>query len=143
MGASEAAVPFELVMSGRHSAHDAPAITVFRSLDAWRDHWALMHEGHGYRHLPCPEPDLSGSMLIEVAGGTTWTGLAEIEAAALTLDCGVLTVGASLRYPPGIATRDQGSPFVILKTPVHDGTVALDLSVLHGIQRVAPSVPPI
>ena len=118
-------VPFQLIMSGKNSINQEPAITVFR--------------------------DSSGIMLVEVAGGQAGTGMAKLEVTTLRLYCGELTVYAVLRYPATgeLATRDIAYPFVTLTTPVHEGVVSLDLSVIRDtesvvrhIKKVAPLAAP-
>ena len=77
-------------------------------------------------------------MLIEVTGGSTWTGLAVLRVGAVRMLSGpTLLVEATLDYPPPGSghTRDLGRPFAVLATPVFDGTVMVDISVMHGIQR--------
>jgi hypothetical protein len=81
-------------------------------------------------------------MLIEVTAGETWTGMARLQVTAVERSYEVLAVEATLDYPRGVYTTDIGGPFVVLTTPVFDGTVALDLSVLHGICRTAPPAAP-
>ncbi|HEV2371844.1 MAG TPA: hypothetical protein VGS19_06715 [Streptosporangiaceae bacterium] len=121
------AVPYGLATSDRHSGHYWPSITVYRTLDPWREHWAALH--HQTQPPPaCPEPDLSEHMLIEVTAGQTPTGMARLEVTAVTLSHGTLLVQAGLHYPDGAATADMGSPFAALTTPAFDGPVSLDLS---------------
>jgi hypothetical protein len=120
------AVPFEVVMSGNHSGHSEAAITVFGSLDAWLDHWEHMHEG---RH-PHFDPDLSGRVLVEVAGGWTGTGMARLEVTKLVWEHETLRIEARVRYPAGPSTADIGNPFVVLTTPAFEGALSLSLSVM-------------
>jgi hypothetical protein len=128
--------PYELVVSGHKFGHDESAIVVYRSLDAWRDHCTSQYH-HPLPAAPCPEPDLSGRMLIEVAAGKTSTGSARLEVTAVDRIHSGLKIQATLHYPTGNhgGSRDLGSPFVVLTTPALDGYVYLDLSVLHGIRR--------
>jgi hypothetical protein len=123
------AVPFEVVVSGRHSGHEEQGTAVYRSRDAWREHWADVAHGHER----CPEPDLSGRMLIEITAGWTGTGMARLEATGLALRHGTLRAEAVLHYPAGAATADIGNPFVVLAAPLYEGLVALDLSVLRDL----------
>jgi hypothetical protein len=120
------AVPFEVVVSGRHSDHEERGTTVYRSLDAWREHWGRVRHGHER----CPAPGLSGRMLIEITGGWTGTGMVRLEVTALVLRHGTLRAEVILHYPAGAATADIGSPFVVVTAPLYEGTVALDLSML-------------
>ena len=121
------AVPFEVVVSGSHSDHEERGTAVYRSLDAWREHWA----GVRHWHVRCPEPDLSGRMLIEITAGSTWTGMVRLEATRLVLRHGTLRAEVVLHDPAGAATADIGNPFVVMTAPLYEGTVALDLSELH------------
>jgi hypothetical protein len=131
-------VPYELVVSERKSSHDEPSIAVYRSVDAWRDHWESLHRGSLPSHA-CPEPGLRGRMLIEVAAGRTSTGSARLEVTSVERTASGLEVLAALHYPTSgqASRRDIGSPFVVLMTSAFDGYVYLDLSVLHGIRRRA------
>jgi hypothetical protein len=138
------AVTYEPIFSGPHSGHNEPAINVFRSLEAWREHWTLMDEryngGWGY-----PEPDdLSGRMIIEIAAGSTSTGMVRLEVTAVEMEQGNLAVRATLHYPrpSSPTTCDVGNPIVVLATPAFDGPVYLDLSVMHGVSAWAPPVVP-
>ena len=141
MESASEAVPYELVARDSRSGHDEPTITAYRSLGSWREHWSSMHN-KSCPAPPCPEPDLSGRMLIEITAGGTWTGMATLEVTAVQQRHGGLNVLATLDYPTGPCTDDIGNPFVVLTTPVFDSPVVLDLSVLHGIVRTAPPVTP-
>lgn len=127
MDPAEGAVPFQPVTSGRRSGHDVRQLTVFRSPQPWHEHWAATHEP--FETGSCPEPDLAASMLVEVTVGATPSGSDWVEITALAMHDGVLRVQAA-EHRPAIGTADIGNPFAVVATPVRDGPVALDLSVV-------------
>jgi hypothetical protein len=138
------AVPYELIFTGGDSGHDEPAVNVFRSLEAWREHWPLMHH-RSHPGSACPEPDdLSGRMIIEIAAGSTSTGMVRLEVTAVEMELDNLAVQATLHYPrpSSPTTCDVGNPVVVLAAPAFDGPVYLDLSVMHGVSAWAPPVVP-
>jgi hypothetical protein len=125
MAQAEETVPFQLVASGHRSQHDQPQLLIFRSQRAWREHWTRAHQG--FELISCPEPDLSDSMLIEVAGGATPSGSISVKVTSMVLREEVLEVRAAKHRPDG-GRRDIGAPYAVVATPIWDGRVALDLT---------------